>query len=414
MSQPEGATERSGGAFTGGEARRYGHSLALPEAQVEKAMTPTQTITLKNLNIEDLKALARQSGPCVSIQVPAYQPGSGGGTRQAHVRQLTQTALERLRNLKRPAEAEQVASALENLIRKLPVEHGGLGMTLFCAPGFEAAFETPAVREQATVASRFHLLPHLAAAQAPQDFFILGLSQNRLRLFHYEGGRCSELPLPAEVPASLEAAGAFDTPEHTLEGRSSGGPSVGAMRGVRFGVSGDHDSEAEYLRHFFEAVDRGLKDTLRGAPLFLAGVHEEVSLYRKAAKYPHILAAECHGNPEHSSLEQIAKHASAGAMREYRATCERALRGLVDVRNKIVEPLPIVEAARAGRVWQLFVAEDGRLAAPATTPATAGTYAEEDFLNVALVEGLRTGAEIFSFPGKEIVGVGAIAAVLRY
>ncbi len=377
-------------------------------------MTLTQTNTLKNLNIEDLKALARQAGPCISIQIPADQPGSGRGSRREHLRQLTHNATEGLRNLNRPAEAEQVAAALENLIGKLPVDHGGLGMTLFCAPGFEAAFETPAVREQATVASRFHLLPHLAAAQAPQDFFILGLSQKHLRLFHYEGGRCSELPLPAEVPASLAAAGAFDTPEHTLEGRSSGGPSVGAMRGVRFGVSGDHDSEAEYLRHFFEAVDKGLKDTLHGAPLFLAGVHEEVSLYRKAAKYPHILEAECHGNPEHSTLEQVAKHAGAGAMREYRATCERALRGLAEIRNKVVEPLQVIEAAKAGRVWQLFVAEDGRLPAPATAPAAAATYAEEDVLNAAVVEGLRTGAEIFSFPGKEIVGVGAIAAVPRY
>jgi stalled ribosome rescue protein Dom34 len=178
------------------------------------------------------------------------------------------------------------------------------------------------------------------------------------------------------------------------------------MRGVRFGVSGDHDSEAEYLRHFFETVDQGLKDTLRGAPLFLAGVHEEVSLYRKAAKYPHILEAECHGNPEHSTLEQITKHAGAGAMREYRATCQRALQGLDDIRDKVVEPLQIIEAAKAGRVRQLFVAEDGRLPAP--------DNAEEDVLNAAVVEGLRTGAEVFSFPGKDIAAVGAIAAVLRY
>src|SRR6185295_9097732 len=284
---------------------------------------------------------------------------------------------------------------------KLPMDHGGPAMTLFCAPAFEAAFETPVVRtggtrEQATVGSCFHLLPHLAAAHAPHDFFILGLSQNHLRWFRYVSGHCSELPLPTGVPASLQAAGAFDTPEHTLENRSSGGPSVGAMRVERFGVSGDHDSEAEYLCHFFEMVDRNLKDTLRGMPLFLAGVQEEIALYRKTAKYPHILLAECHGNPEHSTLEQIAKHASVGAMREYRATCERALQGLDGIRDKLTEPRQIIEAASAGRVRQLFVAEEA---------------AEEDVLNAAVVEGLRTGAEVFSFPGKEMPGMGSIAAV---
>jgi Bacterial archaeo-eukaryotic release factor family 7 len=91
------------------------------------------------------------------------------------------------------------------------------------------------------------------------------------------------------------------------------------MRGVRFGVSGDHDSDAEYLRHFFGLVDRGLKETLNGEPLFLAGVQEELSLYRKTAKYPHIFESECHGNAEHSSLDQVTKHAAAGAQREYHA-----------------------------------------------------------------------------------------------
>ncbi len=364
-------------------------------------MTPTMTGTLKNLNSDELKALARQVGPCVTIQIPAYQPGAGGGSRQAHLRQLTHTALEELGKLDRPTEARRAAAALENLIAALPVNHGGPAMTLFCAPGFEAAYETPGVREQVAVGDHFYLLAQLANALAPQDFFILGLSQNHPRLFHYQHGRCAELPLPAAVPASLEAAGAFDKPDHTLEGRSSGGPSVGAMRGVRFGVSSDHDSEAEYLRHFFELVDKGLKSTLGGAPLFLAGVHEEIALYRKAAKYPHIFEAECHGNPQHSSLDQVAKHAAAGAMREYRTACERAQRNLSEVPNKVLEPKRVLEAATAGRVRQIFVTEDAQ---PVDT----------DLLNQVVVEGLRTGAELFSLAGAEMPGFGPIVGVLRY
>lgn len=364
-------------------------------------MTPTMTGTLKNLNVEELKALARQAGPCVTIQVPTYQPGSGGGSRQANLRQLTHTALEELRKLDRPDQAALAAAALENLVRTLPVEHGGPGMTLFCAPGFEAAFETPAIREQVTVGDHFYLLPQLTNALAPQDLFVLGLSQKHLRLFHYQYGRCAELPLPAAVPPSLEAAGAFDKPDHTLEGRSSGGPSVGGMRGVRFGVSSDHDSEAEYLRHFFELVDKGLKNTLGGAPLFLAGVHEEIGLYRNAAKYPHIFEAECHGNPEHSSLEQIAKHAAAGALREYRAICKRLLQNVGEIRNKLVDVKSVITAAEAGRVRQIFVTE--------------GAQAEEQGpMNRAVVVALGTGADVFSVAEGDLGALGSIVAVLRY
>jgi len=156
----------------------------------------------------------------------------------------------------------------------------------------------------------------------------------------------------------------------------------------------------KYLRHFLGLVDRGLKDTLKAEPLFLAGVQEELSLYRKTAKYPHIFEAECHGNAEHSSLDQVAKHAAAGAMREYRLTAERALKALPEIRDKIAgDPDGVVIAANEGRVRQILVAEEG---------------APEETLNAAVVEGLRTGADIFAYPGKELEGFGAIAAVLRY
>jgi hypothetical protein len=147
-------------------------------------------------------------------------------------------------------------------------------------------------------------------------------------------------------------------------------------------------------------VDRGLKETLNGAPLFLAGVQEELSLYRKTSKYPHIFESECHGNAEHSSLDQVAKHAAAGALREYHLAASRAFHALTEMRDKIPgDPGAVLKAATEGRVRQIFAAEEG-------TPKEA--------INAAVGEGLRTGAEVFTYPGKELPGFGAIAAVLRY
>lgn len=362
--------------------------------------------TSKFLNMEDLKALAHHKGPCVTMCVPAFQPGAGTGTRHAHLQELTQAAAGKLRALN-PSEAGEVALALEILAGTLDDGHGGPGVTLFCAPGFTAAFENASVGSDAvTVGERFDLLPLVAAAQTPSRFFVLGISRNRIRLYHYSNGHAEELALPPTVPPSLEAAGAFDQPEHTLESRSSGGPSVGAMRGVRFGVSGDHDSDAEYLRHFFGLVDRGLKETLDGEPLFLAGVQEELSLYRNTAKYPHIFESECHGNVEHSSLDQVTKHAAAGAQREYRLIADRALHMLPEIRDKIAgDPAAVLKAANEGRVRQLFVAEEAR---------HIGEGSSEDLINGAVVEGLRTGADIFAYPGRELPAMGPIVAVLRY
>jgi hypothetical protein len=368
--------------------------------------------TLKHLNFEDLKALARYTGPCVTIQIPGYRPGTNGGSRSSHLRQVTQAAVDGLRKLNLPEDAEQVAAALDNLIQTLPLESGGPGMLLFCAPRFEVAYEAPGAQtEEVTVGSRFHIVPHLTAAQAPQDFHVLGISRNHLRLFHYSHGECQEIPLPASVPVSLAAAGGFDKPDHTQESRSSAGPSVGAMRGIRFGTASDHDSDAEYLRHFFEQIDRGLKDTLNGMPLFLAGVQQELALYRKAAKHANILNEEWYGNIEHASVEEVAHHAGDAALREYERECAHAVKSLPRTSRKITgDPGQVLKAAQAGRVRQIFVAEEARMV-PANVP---GIYVGEDMVNAAVVEGLRTGAEVFPVPGKEIEGMGPIAAVLRY
>jgi len=363
-------------------------------------MTATINITSKFLNMDDLKLLARHTGPCVTVSIPGYQPGAGGGSRHAHLRHLAQTAADQLGHLNRP-ETGEMAAALDLIAGTLDNGHGGPGVTLFCAPGFTASYETPGVRADAViVGDRFDLLPLLTAAMIPSRFFVLGVSRNRLRLFRYADGHVEELALPAAVPPSLEAASAFDEPEHTMDSHSAAGPSVGGLRGVRFASSGDRDSDAVHLRHFFGLVDRGLKETLNGEPLFLAGVQEELSLYRKTAKYSHIFESECHGNAEHASLDQVARHAAAGAMREYRLAAERALKALPEIRDKIAGDADgVFIAANEGRVRQIFVAEEG---------------APEETINAAVVEGLRTGADVFAYPGKELPGFGAIAAVLRY
>ncbi len=364
-------------------------------------MAPAINITSKLLNIDDLKLLSRHAGPCVTIGIPAYQPGTGGGTRHAHLRHLTQTAADQLGHLNRPEVGDDLMSALELLATTLDGGHGGPGVTLFCAPGFTAVYETQSVRTDAvTVGDRFDVLPLVATAQTPRRFFILGISKKKIRLFHYSDSNAEELALPASIPVSLEAAGAFDEPEHTMDSHSPAGPSVGGLRGVRFASSGDQDSNAVYLRHFFGLVDHGLKETLNGEPLFLAGVREELALYRKTAKYPHIFESECHGNAEHSSLDQVAKHAAAGAVREYRLTADRALAALPEIRPRIAgDPGAVLKAATEGRARQIFAAEEG---------------APKETLNAAVVEGLRTGAEVFTYPGTELAGFGAIAAVLRY
>jgi hypothetical protein len=375
-------------------------------------MTPTTKNIFKTLDLEELRALARREGPCLTAQVPAYQPGAGGGSRHAHLRQLTQNVLDRLRAMNRTPEIKAVETSFENLVAALDDGSGGPALTMFCAPGFEAVYETPHVRDDHfMIGSRFRLSHVAGYALEPKEFFILGLSKKKIRLYRYEHGRCEEVTLPAQVPESLEAAGGFDKPDHDLENRSSGGPGAGSMKGVRFSTLSDEEASPEYMHHFWVLVDKGLRDVLKGQPLLLAGVREELVEYRRAAKHSPIFEAEFNGNADRLSTDELAQKAREAARREYQRKCEDAINGLQEVRDKIVGDVrEILRAAREGRVWQFFAAEGARLAGD----PSAGVFHGEDLVNAALVEALRTSAEIYMFPGGDIPGVGIVAARLRY
>jgi hypothetical protein len=257
------------------------------------------------------------------------------------------------------------------------------------------------------IADHFYLAPFVSSAFAPHEFFVLGLSMKHLRLFRYVNGECYELPLPAGVPPSLDAAGGFDKPDHQLENRSASGPSTGAMKGVRVGTLSDREAFPEYLHHFFEIVDRGLKPVLDGKPLLLMGVHEEVAAYRRAAKYAHILTPDCPGNTEFLTVSNIAVCAADACRKHYQLLAERVLAELGEMsdRSRTLADVPaVVRAAGEGRVHRLCVRAGSEIAGPGG----------EDLVNAAVVETLRHGGEVFMLPQDKMPAVQPLAAILRY
>ncbi len=363
-------------------------------------MSAIMQYTLKPLDAEELKKLARCEGPCVTVQIPDFRPGAPAGSRHARMRQLTQTAAAQLRDLNRPEETGVVLESLERVAGDVDSEHGGPGVTLFCAPGVEAAFTTPSVQESVVVGKRFHLTPLIAAASVAHETYALGLNKKHTRLWRITDLRCEELALPASVPVSVEAAGAFDPPDHDLENRATGGPSTGSMKGVRFGTGTGRDTAPEYLHNFFLLIHRGLKETVKSAPVFLIGVHEETAEYRRAAKGNGLLETEWNTTPEFVALDDVAAHAREAALDHYHRTAEALVRKFPEAAHKISGDMAAIgKAAREGRVHQLLIAQNGR-------PAEA--------VNSIAIETLRTGGEVYTLPVDELGGIGAAGAILRY
>lgn len=370
--------------------------------------TANPVVTSAILDSGAMQALAGSRGPCVTIVVPARHPGAHEGSRQALVHSLVRKAGEQMKRGKLARQAEELLAPLEEIARERGVAAGGAGFAIFRSPEYTATYTLPdSPLERIVTGDHFYLAPFVADAFAPHEFFVLGLSIKHLKLFRYVNGECYELPLPAGVPESLEAAGGFDAPDHQLENRSASGPSTGAMHGVHVGTLSDREAFPEYRHHFFEIVDRGLKATLNGKFLLLMGVHQEVAAYRKVARYPHIFTNDCLGSTDFLTLPDIAARAGGASRKEYQLVAERVFAGyqeMPDRRRTLADAPAVLLAAVAGRVHRLCV----RVGAESKSPDA------EDQVNAAVVETLRNGGEVFMLPQGKMPIDQPVAAILRY
>src|SRR5579871_4861971 len=252
---------------------------------METEMTSTTPEILKSLDPSTIRSLAGHSGPCITMTVPAHHPGAQAGSRRSIIHRLIRTAHEAIAASNAKDIAAELLAPLEAIAEEPDLEAGGPAFTVFRSPQTIERYRTPGQpNERLVVANHFHIAPVIEPTFARQAFFVLGLSRKHLRVFHCADGHCTEVELPASVPRSVEAAGQFDKPDHDLANRSSAGSSAGHMKGVHFGTLSDHEAAPEYLHDFILLVDRGLKEMLSGEPLLLAGVHEEVTAYRRLAK----------------------------------------------------------------------------------------------------------------------------------
>ena len=391
-------------------------------------MISMASTTLKQLDMEDLRGLAHLKGPCVTLQIPDSHPGAADSARRTQLRQLTHNAVTALGHFSPAPEAESLANALESFVETIPLggdAGGGPGFTVFVAPGHEVVFSTPGVPACAVAAAHFHVLPLIAAAGAPKDFYALGLSRKAIRLWHITPGGCEEVALPSTVPASIEAAEGVDHPDHNLQNRSTVGANAGKMNSMRFGTVSDYDSEGEHLNHFFSMVAKGLRDVVKDLPTFLVGNRPDTFAYRRAAHKANLLEDELHENPAHCSPAQVEAKTREAVASELQRQAEHAIKPLAEIRERIVgDAAAIYGAASEGRAHQLFVAGAARMTAKAAhvtgthhvvgAQPVAGVHADDDVLNAAAVETLRTGGTVFVLPGEALPGGSSIAAVLRY
>ncbi len=365
--------------------------------------------------------------PCVSIYMPTHRVGAE--TREGPIR---------LKNLAREAERQLTGAGLPprqatGLLR--PVEalledtlfwsYRSDGLALFSSAELFRCYSVPVALNELVVASkRFHVKPLLQLLTGDGRFYVLALSQNKVRLLEATRHLVQEVDLEG-VPQSLDEALRYDDKEQQLQFHTPAPVGRGEQAAVYHGQGAGIDDAKNDILRFFRQVDQGLGRWLKkeNAPLVLAGVEYLLPIYREASTLQHLIDQGISGNPEGLSPEELRDRAWAVVeprflkARQDAVDRYRQLAGTERASGKLARVVP---AAYRGTVEYLFVAVGVQrwgvfdVGTSRVRSHQRPKPGDEDLLDFAAVHTLLRGGTVYAVDPGEVPEDAPLAAVFRY
>ncbi len=366
---------------------------------------------------EKVREILGSPGPCITILLPPYQPGSQTASSAGLLRAYVQDAAREL-SARHVSESEIVnlLASLKTLSKEPEVQAGtSQGRAIFRSPDVFRQISLPMPTKAAfIIGGCFAIRPILDVLEAPRDFYLLTLSKKRVGLIRCSDFRLERMPLPKGVPETLEEALALEPPDHDLENRLSAGTAR-----IRFGTGSGRETQHSYLTQFYGIVDRGMHEFLgrQNHELMLIGVDEDTNLYRAINTYPHLVSEGLSGSAD-SFLDEIdlAQRATGvvqSAWTKGKAGELKVLEERVPHERFINHLQTILPAAFEGRIHSFYFDE---AATRTGTVEREGyrSYGNEDLLNVAAVQTILHGGEAAGLPANMMPQENAAIAVLRF
>lgn len=332
---------------------------------------------------EDLNGLARRSGPVVSLFVPTHRGGPETRNDAQQLRPLLETAKAELAERYPDADAAALLAPIRALADNERFWQEQVdGLAVYSSPGGSQYFRTDVNFEPSvTVGDHPNLRPIVPIAAQDLEFYLLAVSQKKVRLF--QGGRLTitELPL-GSIPASVDDLEGHYTREPQLQRSASS-------------THGHEAGDDHVLAGFLQAVGKAAQNRFNGSnlPVVLAAVNEYHSPIARELHNGRLLDKAVAGNPDTLSAAQLHEAAwpqvAEEADRRHDANVERFAQQL-GTGLASGDPASIITAAESGRVDKLLLTERG-LTSP-DDPAN---------LDHALCVALQTGGSVDVVPELE-------------
>ncbi|MGC1272960.1 MAG: hypothetical protein WBC44_04585 [Planctomycetaceae bacterium] len=391
---------------------------------------------METLSRRDLDALLTAKNPyCVSFYMPTHRTG-GPENRENITRfsNLIRTTGDALRARKANGlRLQAVTDSLEDVKRDgVFWQQQSEGLAIFFNGGERRVFRLPLkFKEQCIVAPRFHIRPLLPLFQGDGRFYLLVVSQNKVQLFEGSRHTVSELK-DDRLPKNLRDALNIDEYQQSLQFQSVRGSDIGgnARGGAIFHGHGSgtmDDRKSEEILPYFRRIDRALQELIGidDHPLVFAGVEYLFPLFKEASQYRSLVEEPLTGNFDIAPPATLHAQAWALVADRFQRLPEAELERLAtpqDPRPHSTDLSEILAAAPLGRIETLFLANGheqfGVLEHDESSgelrQAASNDGVEEDLLNVAAVEALRTGAKVFTVDAGRLPNSIHAAARFRW
>lgn len=305
-------------------------------------------------------------------------------------------------------------------------KHQNQGLAIFLAPEFNYVQSLPfPCEEQVMVSTRFYIRPLLPLFNDDACFYILTLSQNRVRLFHATRYHLNEIKLE-NMPTSMSEALKYDDPEKQLHFRGASAPGAAGRRAAMFYGYGEPVSyKKDSLLRYCQQVNAGLQPYLRGQndPLVLACVDYLFPIYQEANSYPNLWPVPIIGHPDRRNSVELHRagwnvvesHFQRGQREAVEQYWQRFRSGQTS--SNVQE---IVLAAYHGRVETLLTADTGQQwGIVNTSPGSIELLPEAkpgavELINLAASYTIVNNGMVYVLPAEEVPGNMMVAAVFRY
>lgn len=376
---------------------------------------------LTKKEIENLFNLRGQL--CVSIYLSTEKAGQETRQNSIRFKSLLQEAESKLVDSElTTSEAEEFLQEAKALIDNYDFwQHQAEGLACFLTQNEARYYRLPqSFSELVEISDRFYLKPLLPLITRDNEFYLLALAQNEIRLFKGNKYSLQQLNLPENVPASLAEALRYEDPEKQLQSHS-----IRSDRAIFHGQGvGTSDNKNEILR-YFQQIDRGLNSLLEqeSIPLILAGVDYLLPIYQEANSYAQLLSEGVTGNPEHLSpieLHQKAEPVIQSHFDRIKQQAKKQYQELLNTKQANADLKQIIPAAYHGQVDTLFIATDlhcwGKFK-PETNSIqidNSSTQDNLDLLDFAAVNTFLQGGMVYLMPKEQMPNAESVAGIFRY